>query len=557
MSPSAQDEQAASPVVEAVSEADTDPRPAERPGPLRGRDKKWVRAATETRWLVLLALLVRGLAAWSNPAVVKDSVSLLRGARDVLDVGAESVFELSHHPLPPLLIGWCSRFMDVELAATTLTVVGSALAVWPLHALARRACGRHAAAAACILYAALPKFVEVGSVPLTEGFFLPLFLGALALLVAAPDSSRKETRRLLAAGLWGGMAYLCRPEALLLLPAGIALLVLVPGRRLRRPPLFATPYVVIFAAYVALLSLHRGTLTLSPKKDLARFAGQSAVGLTGPAPVVEVAAPSAPSWLDALYGAGGALESALMLPVLVLVVLGVFPWKRWQLRHARPARLLLLFTATASLALVVRLHVGWGYGGGRHAIAAAVLLLPFAGHGLSVFGAILPRVSSRRRFALYTSLLLAIALGSRSVLRPAGESGVAARALGVEIALTSPDGSTLQIATVAEPRIAYYADRELRRRGGTADDVPLWGRYVRPVTLGADLPTVTAVLASELRQNNVDWIALDLFREDRVLESNTPLQRSLAATLQEREFIAQEALSSGVSLAAFRVTQEE
>ena len=113
------------------------------------------------------------LAAWSSPAVANDSVSLLRGAERVHAEGPAALLDLPHHPLPVALYALAGRFMDAELAAVILGAVAGGLALWPLHSLARRACGRHAATAACILYVVLPKAVGVASVPLAEGLFLP------------------------------------------------------------------------------------------------------------------------------------------------------------------------------------------------------------------------------------------------------------------------------------------------------------------------------------------------------------------------------------------------
>ncbi len=257
------------------------PEPPAAPTALAGRTARatriafrWMRAATETRSLVVLAIATRLLAAWSSPALPNDSVSLLRGARRVLVEGPAALLDLPHHPLPVALFALGGATGALEPVATVLVAVASALAVVPLHSLARRACGRHAATAACILYVALPKAVAVGAVPLEEGIFMPLFLGSLALAAGARDAGPRITRRLLGAGLLAGLAYLARPEGLVAVPAALAAAALDgrPGRW-KRAGLVAAGFVLVAIPYVGSLSAHRGAPTLSPKKDVARFIG--------------------------------------------------------------------------------------------------------------------------------------------------------------------------------------------------------------------------------------------------------------------------------------------
>ena len=442
--------------------------------------------------------------------------------------------------------------------ASLLCALGSAIAVWPLHALARRACGRHAALATCLLYAVLPKAVEVGAVPLAEGVALPFFLGALALAAAARDTSeRASIRRLVVAGCLAGCAYLSRPEALIAFPAALAAAALDgrPGK-LRRGALVSVGFLLLAVPYVTLLSQARGRFSVSPKKDVARFVGaeapQRAVTVGEAVPVPEVAAPEPAGMAEILGGTASALDSALTAPVIALVLLGIVPWRRWRRKRSRRPRLLLLGPALVLVALVMRLHAGWGYGGGRHALAAAVLLLPFAGEGLAVLGSILPRMTSRRRFLIVTATVLAIPLGTRAVLRPPGEGGAGARLLGealaAEIERRGGAGADVVIASSAEPRVAFYADRVLRARGGSAVDVPLWGRFLRPLCLGAPSDAVAGAVTRTLAEAGAGWIVLDVLDED---EPDLVLLRAL----RERGCVRESTIAAGSKLAAIEVVR--
>ncbi len=557
-------------VSEATGEPTTtsEPAPAPSPAPVSGLPSvavplRWVRAATETRWLVLLAFVIRGAAAFVNPAILNDSAGLVRAARRLVVEGPAIFFVeplLPHHPLPPTLIALGSFVADPELVATLLSLIGSALAVWPLHALARWACGRHAAAAACILYAALPKAVEAGAVPLAEGFFLPFFLGSLALTIAALEGQRRVGARLAGAGLCAAVAYLCRPEGLIAAPACLAALVIAARRaRVRRAGFFLAGFLFLALPYAGLLTHARGRLALSPKKDVARFVGAATTQPIPAAGVPEIATgvpevPTAPprTVLHAVRGTIGAYDSALTAPVALLVILGLLPFRRWRRRRSRPPRLLLAGTAAVLGALVVRLQTGWGYGGGRHILASAALLLPFAGEGLAVLGAVLPRVTSRRRFALVLALLLSIPLASRAVLRPAGVGGLDARQLGAELAERSTAAGTLRVASFAEPLVAYYADRDLRQGGGEAVDIPLWGIHGRAIKRhGVDSERLDD-LVERLVAERADWIVLDLFR--RAPDGGVP-HRDVLAGLVERGAVSPVAVARGSEIAAFRVTR--
>jgi hypothetical protein len=268
---------------------------------------------------------------------------------------------------------------------------------------------------------------------------------------------------------------------------------------------------------VTTLSLDREALTLSPKKDLVRFVGAAAPRVGVPAEPTPVEAPPPPAGStgarprtipDVASGVIKALDSALTVPVSVLVAVGLLRPARWRRKRARRPRLLLAGCAVVLIALLARLQAGWGYSGGRHALAASVLLLAFAGEGLMTCAALLSRVTSRRRFALFFAALLAIPLGTKAVLRPEGESGVGARRLGEALAAASEEDRAVHIASSVEPLVAWYAHRGLQERGG-AHDLPLWGRFLRPLEAGAPLGEVADALADELRER-ADWVVLDV-----------------------------------------------
>ena len=501
--------------------------------------------------MFLLALVVRAVTAWASPVVPRDAVGLVGGARRVAGAGWAALLELPLHPLPPALLSRFADRADLGLVATALAVLCGALAVWPLHALARRAVGRHAAGAACLIYAALPKAVHVAAVPLTEPLLLPLFLGALSLAAAACERRGRSVRRAAAAGVLAGAAYLVRPEGLVAAAVCGVLLLLARGARIRRVVPFVLAFALVGGPWVVAMSRHHDRVVLSPKKDLARFAGTDGSRPTR----ALVAAPVSPHTrvtpLAAVRGVASGLEGALTVPVGLLVLLGLLTPRRWRQRRARRGRILLAGTALFLVALVVRLRFGWGYGGGRHLVVAGTLLLPFAGAALFGLARLLPRVRSRRRFAMYAGLILALALGMYAVLRPPGRGGMPARALGEDLAVDAlaGAGAPVRVATVAEPRVVYYMQREGRTG---ARDVPLWGPVVEPITRGAPLDAVGDVLTRLWADEPPTYVVLDLWKRGPASGPEHP-QRALYEELVDRGLIERAAVSSRARLAAFRV----
>ena len=167
-----------------------DPAPSAAEPSRRSRlGARWLSSRAEVWWLFVLALAIRAAAAVTAPAILNDSADLLQRVEAIRESGLQEALQGSHHPLPLAVVAFLGRWFAVEQAATWLGVACGALAVIPLHALARQVSGRHAAGAACLLYAALPKAIEVTSVPLAEGPFLPLALGALAMALGASLAS--------------------------------------------------------------------------------------------------------------------------------------------------------------------------------------------------------------------------------------------------------------------------------------------------------------------------------------------------------------------------------
>lgn len=527
------------------------PVPAAAPAPARRRRLavRWTRPGREVVRITLLALVVRLLAWVARPAILADSADIVGVAESVRTLGSDAALGSTHHPLALWLLGQCPGWADLETWGSVGAAVLSSLAVGPLHVIARSACGRHAATMACLLYAVLPKAVSVGSVPLAEPLFLPLALLALALGMTAGVARSPISRlgRPLLAGTAAALAYLARPEGLAL--AGIVVLATAlrsrRSDRLSASALTLLAFVAVAGPWVAEISRTAGTLVLSPKKDLAQFAGADTTAF-------ELAGDAAAG--AAVRALSAAVWSALGAAVL-LVPLGALPGRRWRLRPSRRSRWALIAGAVVLLGLLLRVASGWGYAGGRHALTASCLLLPFAGEGLLVLVAWVSRAVRRRRAALFLVILITVPTAVTAVLRPDGESGGRERLLGEAIAAAERerDGAgDVVIASFQESLVAYYADRALRGTGRRARNQRLRRDHKELILRSAELEGRRAELVAALRRAGASWIVLRLW--DDVSENGATRHpgEDLADRLTDDGALGRPALAAS-ELAAFPV----
>lgn len=427
-----------------------------------------------------VALLVRAAAALLDPVPPRDGIALAVTVRDLAGGSLDALLDASHPPLAALLAApLAAAGADPVAALTVVAVLCAAAAALPLHALARRMFDGDAANGAVLLYAVTPPLVRIGSTALAEP---PLFLLGLLSVLAALRALRhwRPARDAALAGLWGGAAFLARPEGLALLP--LAALAPIPGgagRPWRHRLLGAAAAVALFAAlagpWTAAGGARRDRVEVIPGKSASVLVGLSTPEDPGGAAPAERHSPGGAA-LQAL----GALPEALHPAVAALALLGVL-----SLFSAKPCGKVLgpplfgLLAAGLFLGGVVLLEWRYGYGGRRHASMAGVLLLPFAGRGLLLAGEAARRAGGPLRRPL-------VALGAVSLLAAGGllagallqrdRSGAEARALGLRLREIHGGGDPgPAVATFGEPRVAWYAgggDVRLLRRFGRRPGAP-------------------------------------------------------------------------------------
>lgn len=201
----------------------------------------------DLRCLALLVLLAMGLRAWQlthTEVASRDSISYIRIAWQLEHGNWRQVLrQAPQHPAYPLTVlalsGPVRHFFPDDLprawqiSAQLASALASVLLVVPMFYLGRELFDRRVAFWACVLFQCLPSSGKVMGDGLSDTLFLLWAAGGLWMACAALRSGSRWAFAL--TGLFGGLAYLTRPEgALIVASAGLVLLGLQVSRRWRR-----------------------------------------------------------------------------------------------------------------------------------------------------------------------------------------------------------------------------------------------------------------------------------------------------------------------------------
>jgi hypothetical protein len=301
------------------------PNAASAPSPRQRSPLSWI-------WLGLPLLSGLALRLWlmtQNAGITMDSPLYWRMAQALRH--GQPALGPAHHGYPAL-IALASTFVHGAIApGRTVSLLAAAALMLVVYALARRTLEPAWASLAVWLVALHPLLGVYGGVVMTESTVLALSYGALLLM---------EQQRFLAGGVTMGLAYLVRPEALVLAPLGA----LCARGKARKFLLVFAGIAIVMAPYVGYLRWERGSWMISPKTVLVRptlAKNQSAEWRVGPggAPPPEEhlsfvqrlrwAAPS----VARNYGPGLLEHLRLLLqswpwPLMLLSALGWAAWRR-------------------------------------------------------------------------------------------------------------------------------------------------------------------------------------------------------------------------------------
>jgi hypothetical protein len=256
---------------------------------------------------MLVAALLAGLAlriaiGLTDDAPATDETAYLRSGVSLVEGDGyqrEGHPELHFPPFVPFLLGLASQVTaDPHTGTVVLTCLSSTAVIVPLALLGRRIAGPVAGIATAWVAALGPALSTtlVNRGAGSEAEYTLLVVGAVWLVVSAVDNrAAARTWRVVGAGVLVGLAYLTRPEGLLIaVPLGVAVLVLAgrrPGERARPPwrdirvlragaPLLAVfllPIAVCIVPYAMYLHANTGKWQLSAKTQDASIEAWDAV----------------------------------------------------------------------------------------------------------------------------------------------------------------------------------------------------------------------------------------------------------------------------------------
>lgn len=422
----------------------------------------------EAAVLVILVLFAAGVRLWlirHTEVAARDSIGFIRYALQLEDQAWPEVFNANKqhpgYPLAILAVSGSLRLYQGQLDSLALqrsAQLASALAgillVVPMYLLGKEVFGRSAGFWGAVLFQCLPVSGRILSDGLSEALFLLLM--AVAMLFAARALKSGAVAWFILCGLVTGLAYLTRPEGLLILAvAGSILIGLQFSAAWRRSWLrvlgCGTALVGTAVAVGAPYAIAIGGLTNKPTgQELLNFQSTSA---DRPEPTL-LLNPGSPrpllasvlavwsldhqkgSWLWGLWAVIFEILKAyyyvLWLPALLAA--WWFRDRAWM----TPGYWVLLLTCFLHLALVWRVAVTGGYVSERHVLVPVLAGVFAAATGITFLAS---RLAALRFPAALSSawpalvvLVLLTCCGLLGTLRPLHPNRAGHRAAGLWLA---------------------------------------------------------------------------------------------------------------------------
>jgi 4-amino-4-deoxy-L-arabinose transferase-like glycosyltransferase len=391
--------------------------------------------------LLLLAVAFRGWIVTHTEVAARDGIGFIRYALHLENPPeAQTRLDVVRHqeqppgyPLAVLAVSLPVRHYlgttcdSLVLSAQLASLAAGALLVVPMFYLGKELFGRWVGFAAAGLFQCLPGPAAITTDALSEATFL---LVLTTTLLGAVHALRKPTPlRLALCGLGGGVAYLVRPEGLLVVVAvAVTVLLAQASPALRRPwprvagglAGLAAGAAVLVAPYACLI----GGLTNKPTANVMLHGGKLD-------PTTTVAGPPLGSvfaawWSDAdghqaklLWGVRSLLRETaqdFQFAGAGLAVIGLICVPR---RPGEAGRWLLLTLAAVHAVVLVRMAVVIGYLSERHALPLVLVGCYWAAAALPVLAGQLVRLPALGR-RLTGPAVAALLLGGLLVAGVAG-----------------------------------------------------------------------------------------------------------------------------------------
>jgi hypothetical protein len=341
----------------------------------------------------LLMAGAAGLFGWLNYHSEVTFADGLRGIQqaEAIDAGAwaDGVIRSVDHPLHPITIAAVHRVIggtgpvSWQRAAQGASILGAVLLVIPVYLLGLEVYGPPTAWLGALLVVGNPVVGHVVTNVLGESTFLLFWTSGLWAAVRFLREGRFVWLPLTIG--FGALAYLARPEGMLLPLALVATLLLLPLHRATRiywPRWWAAVGFLILGSFCLVgpyIAIKGG---IGTRPAIARLIGTAppadAEALERDRPLPPDQTPFQ-TYVVAIRRVGQSFRAAVTLPLLALAALGLMVARPWTVR-ARVWLFAGIIIGLSALALV-RLHVTGGYCTVRHALVPAMLLRLAAAHG--------------------------------------------------------------------------------------------------------------------------------------------------------------------------------
>ena len=345
--------------------------------------------------IALLMIGAAGLFYWSSHHAEVTSAVGLRGilqARQILRGDfAEGLIRAIDHPIHPLLIAAIRNGLGrdvhpyaMQTAAQAAAVLSLVLACIPIYLVGRELFDDRTAWLGTAFLMANPVVLSIAVNVQSESTFLLFWAwgvwGALRFLREGRFAWLPPTIA------FGALAYLTRPEGLLLYLAVVATLLILPWNHVTRVywPRWWSALAFLVLGPVLLVGpyIRRQRRNRDPSRDCPadRLRAQA------PATALEREAPLTPdqsavrTYANAAAGTARAFWNFAPLPILPLAVLGLVVWRP----GADRARIWLFCAViiVTSIVGMIRLDATAGYLAERHALIPGLFLILAAAHGV-------------------------------------------------------------------------------------------------------------------------------------------------------------------------------
>jgi 4-amino-4-deoxy-L-arabinose transferase-like glycosyltransferase len=341
--------------------------------------------------MVFVAALMAWLLAHTD-VMFADGLRYIRQAQ-ALDRGSAGDFlkKAVDHPVYPLGVAAAHRVLGGDgpeawqFSAQLASAAAAVLLVLPLYLVSRELLGDAAAAPGCFLFYAVPLTGHVFADTLSESTFLVFW--ATGLWAALRFLRTGSAVWLPAVVIASGLAYLTRPEGLLLPAALVVSMVMSPSWVMRglkgRRGLVALGGLVAGSALVVVpYVVMKGGLGTKP--SVARLLGtapRSAPHAVERQRPLDPDQTAARTYALAAKAVKSAVTDAVTWPLIPLAVVGL--WASVRRGGEERAWKLVGVIGIASILALARLHATGGYCSPRHALILAVVLIPSSAAGLA------------------------------------------------------------------------------------------------------------------------------------------------------------------------------